>query len=216
MKSLMFLSFVLGLLMVAAQAPADQKGAPPEKSAQGKADEKAKEVKPPTIAELTAQLKDKTPYVRRLAAQQLGARGIRALEAVPAMIEALGDSEAIVRATVAEALGGIGVTAKAAVPTLLKLLKDPDAYVRETAAEALADIGVDAPKVVPALMELLTDSDMNVRCAGAKSIGDFRAAAQDAVPALKKLQQNDKHPLVREAASEALATIQKAVQKLGS
>ena len=65
-------------------------------------------------------------------------------------------------------------------------------------------------------MELLTDSDMNVRCAGAKSIGDFRAAAQDAVPALKKLQQNDKHPLVREAASEALATIQKAVQKLGS
>jgi len=88
--------------------------------------------------------------------------------------------------------------------------------VRETAAEALADIGVDAPKVVPALLELLSDGDVNVRCAAAKSLGDFRAAARAALPALEKMQKQDKHWLGRDAATEALETIQKALQKLDS
>src|SRR5262245_26181911 len=216
MKALAVSLVAAGALWLVPPTPADQKGVPVEKSAPGKADEKATPAKPPTIAELKTQLKDKSVFLRRTAAQQLGALGIRALEAVPAMIEALGDSESVVRASVAEALGGIGVTAKAAVPTLLKLLKDPNADVRETAAEALADIGVDAPKVVPALLELLSDSDMNVRCAAAKSIGEFRGAAREAVPALEKMQKQDKHALAREAAAEALQTIQKAMQKLGS
>jgi HEAT repeat protein len=215
MKMLKLILVASSICFIAGQLPADQKTAT-EKSAQGKTDETAKSATAPTVGELKEQLKDKAIVVRRVAAQQLGALGIRALEAVPAMIEALGDPEPVVRASVAEALGGIGVTAKAAVPALLKLLKDSNADVRETAAEALADIGVDAPKVVPALLELLTDADMNVRCAAAKSLGDFRAAARDAVPALEKLKTQDKHPLVREAAVEALQTIQKAMQKLGS
>jgi HEAT repeat protein len=201
------------LISFVAAAPADQK---PVVAKSGQADEKAKNTNPPTISQLKEQLKDKSPQVRREAAQQLGGRGVRALEAVPAMIDALGDSEALIRASVCEALGNIGVTAKAAVPTLLKLLKDPSADVRETAAEALADIGVDAPKVVPALLELLSDGDVNVRCAAAKSLGDFRAAARAALPALEKMQKQDKHWLGRDAATEALETIQKALQKLDS
>src|SRR5205823_7091321 len=120
---LMLSVLTAGLLFFVVSAPADQKPGPVEKSSQGQPEDKAKSVKPPTIAELKVQLKDKSAHIRRLAAQQLGAQGIRALEAVPAMIEALGDSEAVVRASVSEALGGIGVTAKAAVPPLLKLLK---------------------------------------------------------------------------------------------
>src|SRR5262249_7399784 len=141
-------------LTAAAQDPV--KPTPPSNEKGGSAG-KAKAVKPPTISELKAQLKDPSANVRRSAVQQLGALGVRAMEAVPAMIDALADAEPTVRTSAAEALGGIGVTAKSAVPTLLKLLKDSDANVRETAAEALADIGVDAPKVVPALLELLND-----------------------------------------------------------
>jgi HEAT repeat protein len=213
MNQLIAVAATLGLVMAATQDPV--KPTPPH-TEKGVAANRAKAAKPLTIPELKAQLKDSSAVVRRSAAQQLGSHGVRALEAVPAMIEALADTEPMVRATVAEALGGIGVTAKSAVPTLIKLLKDSNASVRETAAEALADIGVDAPKVVPALMELLSDSDMNVRCAGAKSLGDYRAAARDALPALEKMQKQDKHPFARDAAAEAVQSIKKALQKLDS
>lgn len=184
----------------------------------GKADPNtpAANAKPATIEELKTQLKDKSPSVRRKAAQQLGGRGVRAMEAVPALIDTLGDAEPTVRSSAAEALGGVGIMARAALPALIKLLKDADANVRETAAEALSDIGVDAPKVIPELMNLLSDEDMNVRCAGARAIGDFRGAARDAVEALQKLQKQDKHPFVREAAGDALQTIQRALQRLDS
>jgi HEAT repeat protein len=213
MNQLMPIVTAFGMLIGATQEPV--KPTPPN-TEKGIAADKAKPAKPLTIAELKAQLKDSSAVIRRSAAQQLGSQGVRALEAVPAMIEALADTEPVVRATVAEALGGIGVTAKSAVPTLIKLLKDSNASVRETAAEALADIGVDAPKVVPALMELLGDSDMNVRCAGAKSLGDYRAAARDALPALEKMRTLDKHPFARDAAAEAVQTIKKSLQKLDS
>ena len=196
---------------------ADEKKLPiAEKAGSSTPKAKAAPPQPSTLAELVTQLKDPAVAKRRMAAQQLGARGVRSMEAVPALIEALGDPEPAVRASVAEAIGGIGITAKSAVPALLKSLKDPDPLVRETAAEALSDIGADAPKIIPALVELLNDEDMNVCCAGARAIGDFRAAARDAVPALQQLQKQDKHPLVREAAAEALQIIQKAMQRLDS
>ena len=205
---------VIGFGLTSARG--DTKSAKADEPGKASPNAPAAGTKPATIEELKTQLKDKSPKVRRMAAQQLGGRGVRAMEAVPALIDTLNDSDPAVRSTAAEALGGIGVTARSAVPALIKLLKDPDANVRETAAESLSDIGVEAPKVIPELIGLLTDEDMNVRCAGARAIGDFRGAARDAVGALQKLQQNDKHPLVREAAAEALQTIQRAMQRLDS
>jgi hypothetical protein len=166
---------------------------------------KAAPVAPATIEELVAGLKDPNPAKRRQSATGLGRHGPRAVVAVPALVAVLkGDKEPAVRSQAAEALGGIGTSARGAVPDLLNALKDEDALVRETAAEALADIKFDGPKVVPALVALLADADMNVRCAAAHSLGDFGAAAQSAVAELKKVQQQDKHPFVREAAADAL------------
>lgn len=208
----------VGLVVGASFSPArsDTKPVSPEQSGKASPNTPAAATKAATIEELKTQLKDKSPSVRRLAAQQLGGRGVRAMDAVPALIEALNDTEPVVRNGAAEALGGIGITARSAVPALIQRLKDSDANVRETAAESLSDIGVDAPKVIPELLKLLSDEDMNVRCAGARAIGDFRGAAREAVEALKKLQKQDKHPLVREAAGEALETIQRAMQRLDS
>src|SRR4029453_15833301 len=64
-----------------------------------------------SVADVAAQLKDKDLRIRRLAAQELGRRGVKAVTAVPALTEALSDSIAQVRTAAAEALGGIGVTA---------------------------------------------------------------------------------------------------------
>jgi HEAT repeat protein len=170
-----------------------------------------------SIDELVAGLKDPNPAKRRLAATGLSRHGPRAVVAVPALVAVLkGDKEPAVRSQAAEALGGIGSSARRAVPDLLNALKDDDALVRETAAEALADIKVDGPKVVPALVALLADADMNVRCAAAHSLGDFGLAAQSAVAELKKVQQQDKHPFVREAAGDALKAIDRAVRSIGS
>jgi hypothetical protein len=57
---------------------------------------------------------------------------------------------------------------------------------------------------------------MNVRCAAARSIGDFGTAARTAVLALQNAQKNDKHPVVREAAADALKAIDRAARKLDS
>jgi HEAT repeat protein len=61
-------------------------------------------------------------------------------EAIPDLIDGLGDSEQAVRAEAAVALGQMGPLAREAVPTLTKLLNDPALRVRDAAAEALKKI----------------------------------------------------------------------------
>ena len=73
---------------------------------------------------------------------------------MPALLEALKDSDAGVRRSAAEALDGMRRKAKSAVPALVQALKDSDVGVRRSAAYALVAIGPDA-KVVPALVEAL-------------------------------------------------------------
>jgi HEAT repeat protein len=68
-------------------------------------------------------------------------------QAVPALIQALGDSDSAVRAAAAEALGAIGDPQ--AVPALIQALGDSDCDVRRAAAEALGKLG--DPQAVPPL-----------------------------------------------------------------
>ncbi len=59
---------------------------------------------------------------------------------VPALIEALKDTEWDVRSGAAKGLGGIGPEAKAAVPALIEALKDENELVRMAADKALKRI----------------------------------------------------------------------------
>jgi hypothetical protein len=61
-------------------------------------------------------------------------------EAVPALVEALSDTDSEGRSAAVNFLGRIGPDAKAAVPALAKLLKDKDRRIRNAAAEALERI----------------------------------------------------------------------------
>jgi len=120
--------------------------------------------------------------------------------AVPALIQALGDSDRNVRRAAAAALGAIGDPH--AVPALIKALGDRDLYVRRAAAGALGAIG--DPQAVPALIQALGDSYSDVRRVAAGALGEL--GDPKAVPALIKAL-GDWDPYVRRAAAEALGKL---------
>ena len=104
---------------------------------------------------------------RRNAAWGLGA--LDASEAVPALIDALKDSDAGVREQVAWALGSIGD--RRAVDGLVAALGDSVAGVRKQAAWALGSIG--DKRAVQGLMRALKDPDTGVRKQSAWALGSI-------------------------------------------
>jgi HEAT repeat protein len=75
---------------------------------------------------------------RRLAVRALGRFGPAAANAVPALIEALGDEKTWMRNDAAIALGKIGPSAEAAIPALTAI--QDDAIVGFDARKALEEI----------------------------------------------------------------------------
>ena len=118
--------------------------------------------------------------MRRAAGKGPGAE--RALEqigdpqAVPLLIQALGDSDWLVRNAAAEALGRIGDPQ--AIPALMQALGDSEWGVREAAVEALGQIGT--PQAIPALMQALGDSEKWMRAVAAKALGKLVDSVSDA------------------------------------
>jgi HEAT repeat protein len=145
---------------------------------------------------------DPEPEVRVEAAQALANIGPSAYEAVPELIEALGDKEKALRRMAALALGQIGRYAGDAVPALTRALKDPSKAVRRRAVMALGAIGHDARPAVPALIGLLDDTDLSqatneppVRESAIITLGRLGPDARAAVPALLKLEHSAAAPI---------------------
>ncbi len=161
-------------------------------------------------------LQSTDPAVRKSAAQALWKMGPRAKEAIPALIEALGDREPEVRGLAARALGQMGAEAKDAAPALSEMLGDraiyavtvltPDTflggsyymqagghtvYVRANAAEALRRIGPVAAETVPALVLLVSDAEPAVRGAAARALGQTEVESKPAIRALALLLHDD-------------------------
>jgi HEAT repeat protein len=84
-------------------------------------------------------------------------------EAIPALINALEDSDGEVRSWAAQALGEVGPDAKDAVPALLKLITDSEEGCRNSSCIALAHIGPPAKDALPALRKALKDPSKDVR-----------------------------------------------------
>jgi HEAT repeat protein len=121
-------------------------------------------------------------------------------DAIPGLIEALGDTDKSVRKSAAEALGKIGD--RDAVPVLMESLRDPDNSVRGYAAEALGKIG--GKDTVPKLMEILIDPDNSVKEKAAEALGEI--VDKDEVPRLiEALKDTDIY--VREVAAWCLGKI---------
>lgn len=76
------------------------------------------------LSEWVKDLKAQAPQVRNAAAYEISGLGPSAAPAVPALIEALDDSEPSVRFPVTVALGEIGSAASAAVPRLKQMMDE--------------------------------------------------------------------------------------------
>jgi HEAT repeat protein len=74
------------------------------------------------LSEWIVELKAPAPSSRNAAAYEIASMGPAAAPAVPALIEALDDSDAAVRFPVTVALGEIGPAAEAAVPRLQRMM----------------------------------------------------------------------------------------------
>ncbi|MFH0738927.1 MAG: HEAT repeat domain-containing protein [Candidatus Omnitrophota bacterium] len=123
-----------------------------------------------------SRLKSIDPAVRRVAIVDIGNIGPAAHAAVPALINALGDSNWECREAAAEALVKIG---PAAIPALINALGNDNFNVRKAAAKILVKIG---PVAVPALIKALGDKRFCYYAA--EALGSIGPLAQAAVPAL--------------------------------
>jgi HEAT repeat protein len=123
--------------------------------------------------------------------------------AVPALIEALEDSEPSVRGNAAFALGCIRESAIAAVPRLIEALqRDKSSCVRQHAAEALGYLGAGNRDAISALIAATKDEDGDVR--GEAGLALAMAGEQSALPIVIKLLE-DPEQWARQRAAEALS-----------
>jgi HEAT repeat protein len=128
------------------------------------------------------RLKDDSPRVRRVAAEELGRRGAKAEDAVPALVALLRQDKAEpVRQAAAEALAKVGPRA---VPALVDVLKDREPSSRDAAANSLRLMGPGAKEAVTALAARLKDDSPDVRQRAAEALGAIGPDAKDAAPAL--------------------------------
>ena len=123
--------------------------------------------------------------------------------AVPALLEALKDTDPLVRQSAASCLGQIRDDERV-IPALLQALNDPEWIVRDSAALSLGDL--DAVEAVPALIQALSDPEEGVRSSAAWGLESIGTPAREAVPALI-LVLGDSDDFVRQAAVQALKTI---------
>jgi len=103
--------------------------------------------------------------------------------AVPALIEALQDSDPGVRGGAALALGHIHSETSTVVPALIKSLHDGEVFVRAQAAAALGKFGTYGKPAVGPLVELLGETTQDARNAVSKALRaiDPEAAAKAGV-----------------------------------
>jgi HEAT repeat protein len=142
--------------------------------------------------------------VQVMAAGALGRIGPDAIDAVPALVEALDDRDPDLRFAAAGALEGIGPGSDLVVPALARAIcNGVDETLADRVAQALAAFGKES---IPALLTALRDRDPDVRYRAAKVLGELEAIPQAANLPLQQAL-NDPDPDVRETIAEALKQI---------
>jgi HEAT repeat protein len=103
--------------------------------------------------QLLEDLKSSQVKDRLIAVRLLPQRKGEAEKVVPALIDALRDSEDDIRLSAAIGLGYFGEEAKAAIPRLQAVQRDEDARVREAVSVALSRIDPSLPKPDPSTLK---------------------------------------------------------------
>lgn len=141
--------------------------------------------------------------------------------AVEALARALADPDPQMRRNVAVALDVVGggwwhfpsgsskLDLRPALPAVMAALQDSDPGVRAWAAQDISDMGAAAAAAIPRLRALLHSPDAESRGSACRAFGRIGAAARGALPDLRQAL-NDSSPQVRQAASDAIAGIERS------
>jgi HEAT repeat protein len=133
-----------------------------------------KEGLPPLVAALT----NSQALKRSLAAGLIGfimpgpakTNALNAADAVPALVQCLGDKDQLVAGNAARTLGQLGILPNIVVPALTKALSDTRPGIRGCATWALAQFSQDARSAIPAISAALNDPDLSVRKAATNAL----------------------------------------------
>lgn len=118
-----------------------------------------------------------------------------------ALVQALGDPDGFVREASIKAIGALAPDVQDAVPVLIKL------FPKDLAIRTVSNFKQSGAKAVPALIPLLSHEDPVIRWNAGRTLGKIGELSVTAIPGLIKQMQDDKEPLVREHAAEALGDI---------
>ena len=126
-----------------------------------------------SLTELVSALKSNDLAERRRAASALHGAGMDAKEAIPALREALKDSDQEVQMWAALALVNTQTYDKAIIPILVRSLQNDNTVLRQVACLSLGlipyEVG-DKETVIPALTQATKDSDEDVRKAATSAL----------------------------------------------
>jgi HEAT repeat protein len=160
-----------------------------------------------TVSILIENLKDRDYRVRLAAADALESLGEAAVPAIPALVEALRDTNKFVRWSSARTLGQLNPRQEdIVVPGLMRLLDDrEDRSVRIAAAKALEQYGEHAKAAVSLLAHVVNRGDKEYIIAILRTI---QGVGTDAAPALANvawvLSDTSQPPSVRIEAAQTL------------
>jgi len=124
------------------------------------------------------------PSLRYAAARGLGATGLEAKGAIPALLSGLLNTNQGIRECSVGALGAIHSQSELVVPQIMKCLNDPASPVRYQALVALERYGPEAKEAIPALLELLQDRSNPFQGAAVYALCSIRAEPERVVPTL--------------------------------
>src|SRR5262249_32799951 len=131
-----------------------------------------------SVSALTAALKSPEVRARRDAVAALADLGPEAADAVPALTEALRDSDDETRHGAALALVSIQASdARAAVPVLVEGLQARKSQTRVDCAQALMTFDPPPAEALPKLLEALRDPQADVRKAAGYALADYKEPA---------------------------------------
>ncbi len=162
------------------------------------------------VQQLIQQLQDPSETTRLKAAKELGKLGSAAREAIPALNNALNDTDEDVRIVAARSLKMIQAAGGPSdqVQRLIRELQSADETVRLKAAKDLGKLGSAAVEAIPALQKALQDPDDDVRRVAANSIRLIQAGAGPSEALQKLIQQlNSPDELARLKAAKDLAKL---------
>lgn len=160
---------------------------------------------PQAMRVLMAGLQSAYPAVRQAALLGLKEIGPEAAQAVPAVIEKLGDPDEFVRGWAAQVLKSIG---HLAIPRLLQTVENGTGEMRRGAAYALAGIYPSRRVASPALLKMMSDPEPASRAQAIETLRVIHASNEAVLRAMKSALQ-DSDADVRKASSNALAELGK-------